>query len=148
MSLNEKIGQDIKKAMKAKDEIRLSTLRMLRSAMKNLQVEKGRELTDEEIHAVISSRVRKGKEAADEFRAGGREDLARKEEKEIEIYYEYLPKQLSAEEIEATLREVIAELAAQGPKDMGRVMKAAMAKISGQAQGKQVSEIAKKLLSS
>ncbi|MEJ2587634.1 MAG: GatB/YqeY domain-containing protein [Deltaproteobacteria bacterium] len=148
MSLNEKIAQDMKAAMKARDQIRLSTLRMLRAAMKNLQVEKGRELKDDEIQSVIGSLVRKGTEAAGEFRGGGRGDLAAKEEKEVAILYEYLPKQLTEEEIEATLREIIGDLSAQGPKDMGRVMKAAMAKMSGQAQGKTVSEIAKRLLSS
>ncbi|MDZ7697607.1 MAG: GatB/YqeY domain-containing protein [Deltaproteobacteria bacterium] len=147
MSLNEKIAQDLKTAMKARDAIRLSALRMLRSAMKNLQVEKGRELTDEEIHSVIGSMVRKGNEAAEEFRRGGREDLALKEEKEVEIFYAYLPQQLTPEAIETTLRDIIKDLSAQGPKDMGRVMKAAMAKMAGQVQGKTVSEIAKRILS-
>lgn len=148
MSLNEKITQDFKKAMKARDEIRVSTLRMLRSAMKNLQVEKGRELSDDEIQSVISSHIRKGKEAAGEFRAGGREDLAQKEENEIAICYDYLPQQLSPEEIEATLRGIITELGARGPKDMGTVMKTAMGKMAGQAQGKEVSKIAGRLLAS
>ena len=147
MSLNEKIAQDLKTAMKGRDALRLSALRMLRSAMKNLQVEKGRELTDEEIHSVIGSMVRKGTEAAEEFRRGGRDDLARKEEKEVEIFYAYLPQQLTPEAIETTLRDIIKDISAQGPKDMGRVMKAAMAKMAGQAQGKTVSEIAKKILS-
>ncbi|MFO7986493.1 MAG: GatB/YqeY domain-containing protein [Desulfatiglandaceae bacterium] len=148
MSLHEKIGQDVKRAMKARDDIRVSALRMLRSAIKNLQVEKGRELTDDEIQSVISSHIRKGNEAAGEFRAGGREDLAQKEEDEIAIYYDYLPKQLSPEAIEAALREIITELSAQGPKDMGRVMKTAMERMAGQAQGKEVSKIAGRLLAS
>ena len=148
MSLHQKIADDLKQAMKAKDSIRLSCLRMLRTALKNLQVQKGRELTDEEIQSTVSSLVRKGKEAAGEFRKGDREDLALKEEKEIEIFYEYLPKQLTPEKIEEILRDIISELSAEGPKDMGNVMKAAMAKMAGQAQGKEVNEIARKLLAS
>ena len=148
MSLHQKIADDLKQAMKAKDSIRLSCLRMLRTALKNLQVQKGRELTDEEFQSTVSSLVRKGKEAAGEFRKGDREDLALKEEKEIEIFYEYLPKQLTPEKIEEILRDIISELSAEGPKDMGNVMKAAMAKMAGQVQGKEVNEIARKLLAS
>jgi len=146
MSLNQKIAEDLKEAMRAKNSIRLSCLRMLKTALKNLQVEKGRDLSDEEIQSVISSLIRKGKESAKEFRNGNREDLAVKEEKEIQIFYEYLPQQLTPEQIEATLRDIISELSAEGPKDMGNVMKAAMAKMAGQAQGKEVNEIARRLL--
>lgn len=147
MTLNEKIVEDLKKSIKAKDEVRTSCLRMLKTSLKNKQVEKGRELEEEEIHAVISSMIRKGKEAVKEFTNGGREDLAQKEEKEISIYYEYLPQQLTPEEIEKTVKEVISELAAESPRDLGRVMKLAMSRMAGQAQGKEVNEIARKLLS-
>ena len=147
MSLNEKILDDLKNAMKAKDSVRLSCLRMLKTAVKNRQVEKGRELEDEEILAIVSSLVRKGKEAIGEFRKGDREDLALKEEQELRIFYEYLPQQLTLEEIEKTLQEAISELAATGPQDLGKVMKTAMAKMAGRAQGKEVNEIARKLLS-
>lgn len=148
MSLNQRIAEDLKQAMKAKDSIRLSCLRMVRSSSKNLQVEKRRELTDEEIQSVVSSLVRRGKEAAKEFRNGNREDLALKEEKEIEIFYEYLPQQLTQEKIEETVRQIIGELSADSPKDMGNVMKAAMARMAGQVQGKEVNEIARRLLTS
>jgi uncharacterized protein len=147
MSLNEKILDDLKNAMKAKDSVRVSCLRMLKTGVKNRQVEKGRELEDEEILAIVSSLVRKGKEAIGEFRKGDREDLALKEEQELRIFYEYLPQQLTPEEIEKTLQEVISELAATGPQDLGKVMKTAMAKMAGRAQGKEVNEIARKLLS-
>lgn len=143
--MNQKIVEDLKVSMKARDEARTSCLRMLKAALKNLQVDKGRELDDEEIQTTISSLVRKSKEAVAEFRKGGREDLALKEEKEIEILYSYLPQQLTSEEIEKTLREIIQELSASS-KDLGKVMKAAMARMAGQAQGKQVNEIARKLL--
>jgi len=148
MSLNQRIAEDLKLAMKAKDSIRLSCLRMIRSSSKNLQVEKRRELTDEEIQAVVSSLIRKGKEATKEFRNGNREDLALKEEKEVEIFYEYLPQQLTPEKIEENIRQIISELSAESPKDMGNVMKAAMARMAGQVQGKEVNEIVKKLLTS
>ena len=138
MSLNQRIAEDLKQAMKAKDSIRLSCLRMVRSSSKNLQVEKRRELTDGEIQSVVSSLVRNGT----------REDLSLKEEKEIEIFYEYLPQQLTPEKIEETVRQIIAELSAESPKDVGNVMKAAMARMAGQVQGKEVNEIAKKLLTS
>lgn len=146
MALLQQINQDFKDALKAKEQLRVSCLRMLKTALKNLQVEKRRELSDDEIQTVISSQVRKGQEAAAEYRKGARADLARKEEQEIEILHGYLPKQLPPEEIEANLREIITELSAGGPKDLGKVMKTAMARMAGQAQGKEVSRIAKKIL--
>jgi len=146
MPLNQKIIKDLKDAMKAKDSIRVSCLRMLIASLKNLQVEKRQELNDEEIKKNISSSLRKCKEALEEFRKAGREDLAIKEEQEIKILYEYLPRQLTPEEIEKTLQEIISELSAESSKDMGNVMNVAMARMAGMAQGKEVSEIARKLL--
>lgn len=147
MSLTEKIATDLKEAIKAREEVRVSCLRMLKSAIKQRQVEQGRELKDDEIQTVIASQIRKGQEAAKEFRRGNREEMALKEEKEIELLYDYLPKQLESEEIEKILKETISELSAKGPKDLGKVMKAAMARMAGKAQGKEVNEIAKRLLS-
>jgi len=146
MSLNQRIIEDLKAAMKAKDTGLLSCLRMLKTAVKNLQVEKGQERDEEEIRAVIPPGVGKAKGAAEDLRKGNREDLALKEEREITYLYEYLPQQMTSEEIEKTLREIIDELSAKSPKDLGKVMKAAMAKMAGQAQGKEVSKIAGKLL--
>lgn len=147
MSLNEKIVEDLKTAIKAKNGFRVSCLRMLKTSVKNKEVENRRELKDEEIHAVISSSVRKSKEAIEEFRRGGREDLALKEEEEIKILYEYLPEQLASEEIEKILREIISALSAKSPKDLGKVMKLAMARMAGKAEGRAVNEIARRLLS-
>ena len=147
MTLQEQISNDLIGAMKAKNDLRISCLRMLKTALKNRQVEKMGELTDEEAQAVISSLIRRGQEAAKEFRQGGREELALKEEEEARILYGYLPEQLNPAEIENTLREVISELGATSPKDLGKVMKTAMARMSGKAQGKEVSAIAKSLLS-
>ena len=146
MSLDEKIVEDLKKAMKEKDTLRLSCLRMLKTALKNLQVEKQRNLKDEEIQSVISSLIKKGKESAKEFRNAGREDLALKEEAEVAIFYDYLPRQLTPEDMEKILREIISELSAEKPSDLGKVMKMAMPRMAGKAQGKEVNEIAKRLL--
>ncbi len=147
MPIEEKITNDLKAAMKAKEELRLSCLRLLKTSIKNKQVEKGEKLTDEEIEALISSAIRKGHEAAKEFKKGNREDLAAKEEAEIKILYDYLPEQLNSVEIEKVIKEIITELSISSPQDLGKVMKAAMARMSGKAQGKEVNEIARRLLS-
>ncbi len=146
MPLDEKIVEDLKKAMKEKDTLRLSCLRMLKAALKNLQVEKQRKLKDEEIQGVISSLIKKGKESAKEFKNAGREDLALKEETEVAIFYDYLPRQLTPEDMEKILREIISDLSAEKPSDLGKVMKMAMPRMAGKAQGKEVNEIAKRLL--
>jgi len=146
MSLSKKINKDLTDAVKARDSVRVSCLRMLKSSLKNREKEAGRELKDEEVQAIVSSSIRKGKESVMEFRKGGREDLATKEEQEINIFYEYLPRQLTPDEVEKSVREVISDLSAESPKDLGRVMKTAMARMAGQAQGKEVGEIARKLL--
>jgi len=147
MELQEKISNDLKGAMKAKSSLRVSCLRMLKTALKNKQVETGNELTEQDAQAVISTLIRKGQDAAKEFRKVGREEIAVKEEEETKILYEYMPEQLDSVKIEDTIREIISELGANSPRDIGKVMKTAMARMAGKAQGKEVSEIAKKLLS-
>ena len=147
MPIEEKITNDLKAAMKARDVMRLSCLRLLKTSIKHKQVEKGEELKDEDIEALISSAIRKGQEAAQEFNKGNREDLAAKEEAEIKILYDYLPKQLDSVEIEKIIKEIITELSIDSPKDLGKVMKAAMVRMAGKAQGKEVNEIARRLLS-
>ena len=147
MSLSEKITNDLKEALKSGDTLCVSCLRMLKATIKNRQIEKREDLKDEEIIGVISSQIRKCKEAADDFRKGDRQDLAEKEENEARILYRYLPEQLQPDEIEKILKETIIELSANSLSDLGKVMKAGMAKMGGKAQGKLVNEIAKKLLS-
>jgi uncharacterized protein YqeY len=144
--LVEKIAQDLRDAMKAKDEARLSCLRVLKAAVTNEQGRRTEPLKDDDVHSVIQSLVRKGQEAAVEFRKGQREDMAAKEEAEVKILSAYLPQQLAAAEIEIVLKEIIAEVSASGSKDLGKVMKAAMGRLAGKAQGKEVNEIAKRLL--
>ena len=146
-SLIEKVAQDLKDAMKAKDELRLSCMRMLKAAVTNEQGRRTEPLNDEDVQAVIQSLIRKGQEAALEFRKGLREDMAAKEEGEVKILSGYLPQQLAPAEIEKALKEIIAEVSASGPKDLGKVMKAAMGRLSGKVQGKEVNEVAKRLLS-
>jgi len=147
MPLSQRITAELKEAMKAKDAVRVSCLRMLKADLKNKQVEKGSDLEDKEIQNVVSSLIRKGQEAAKEFRGGDRLDLAEKEEKEVSIFYEFLPEQLDSVDIEKKIKDIISELSATGPKDLGKIMKAAMAQMTGKVQGKEVNEIARKLLS-
>jgi len=142
----DKIAQDLKQALKAKDEARLSCLRVLKAAVTNEQGRRTEPLKEEDIQSVIQSLIRKGQEAAVEFRKGHREDMAAKEEGEVKILSGYLPQQLAPAEIESVLKEIIAEVSASGPKDLGKVMKAAMGRLAGKVQGKEVNEIAKKLL--
>lgn len=146
MSLSERVAEDLKKAMKDRNQLVVSCLRMLKTGIKNKQVEKGAEPDDQEIQALISSQVRKGQEAAREFRKGGREDLAEKEEKEAEILLAYLPEQLGDNELEDILKKIITDNSLSGPRDMGTLMKKAMAELKGRAQGSKVSDMAKKLL--
>ncbi len=145
--LVEKIAHDLTDAIKAKDEHRLSCLRVLKAAVTNEQGRRTQPLEEEDVQAVIQSLIRRGQEAAVEFRKGHREDMAAKEEGEVKMLSGYLPQQLAPAEIEKALKEIIAEVSASGPKDLGQVMKAAMGRLSGKVQGKEVNEIAKRLLS-
>lgn len=144
--LVEEIAQNLKAALKARDEARVSCLRVLKAAVTNEQGRRTEPLKDEDVQSVIQSLIRKGQEAAVEFRKGHREDMAAKEEAEVKIFSEYLPQQLAPAEIERVLKEIIAEVSASGPKDLGKVMKAAMGRLAGEVQGKEVNEIAKRLL--
>jgi uncharacterized protein YqeY len=144
--LVEEIAQSLKAALKARDEARVSCLRVLKAAVTNEQGRRTEPLKDEDVQSVIQSLIRKGQEAAVEFQKGHREDMAAKEEAEVKIFSEYLPQQLAPAEIERVLKEIIAEVSASGPKDLGKVMKAAMGRLAGEVQGKEVNEIAKRLL--
>jgi uncharacterized protein YqeY len=144
--LEQRITEELKNAIRSREGTRVSCLRLLKASIKNKQVEKGRELTDEDVIGLISSAIKKGKESVEAFRKGQREDLVTKEEDEIRILQEYLPKQLGTEEIEKAVREVVSQLGATGPKDLGRVMKEAMVRMAGRADGKTVNEIARRVL--
>ncbi len=147
MGLMEKIRTDMKEAMKAKDSAKLSVIRMLISEIKKRQIDTGKEFDDNEILGVIKSMVKSREDSIAAYREGGREDLAEKEEKEVEVLKSYLPKQLSEEEIKNIVEQAIKETGAQSVKDMGKVMKAVMSKYGSRVDGKTVNKIVKEKLS-
>lgn len=149
MSLVENIKNDMKKAMKARAELKLSVLRMLVTAIKNKQIELKvqEDLPDEQIVQVIKSEVKKRQDAISSYSEGGREDLANKEKEELEILNEYLPKQMSEEAVEKAVAEVVSSIGEVGEQDFGKVMGAVMAKLKGQADGGMVNQVVKRLLS-
>ena len=141
MAIVEQVGKDLVAAMKAKEELKLSVLRMAKAAFMNKRVELGEPLGDPEALAVLRMLIKQRRDSAEQFRKGKRDDLADKEEAEIKIIELYLPAGASAEEIDAAVATAIQETAAASAKDMGKVMKAAMAKLTGKnVDGKQVSE--------
>lgn len=146
MSLQDELDTAFKAALKNQDSLKLSVLRMLRTALKNRAVELRRPLGEAEILAVINSQVKQRREAAGEYKRGGRLDLAHKEEEELQFLLSFLPTQLTGAALEQEVAAVIQELAASGPGDLGKVMKAAMARLAGRAEGKEVNAIARRLL--
>ncbi len=149
MALTEQIQKDITTAMKARDEARLSTLRMVKSALKNREVEKMAPLDDKEAQQVLSTLIKQRKDSVEQFTKGGRQELADKEAAEIVLIESYLPKAAGEVEIAAGVKTVIAEMGSPTMKDMGTVMKNAMAKFAAEAMrvdGKIVSEAVKKEL--
>lgn len=152
MSLHETIAADLRTAMKARDKARTSALRMLISALKNRAVADGlgpqATLDDDVVQAVLASEVKRRREAAKAYREAGREESAASEEAEAAVYETYLPAQLSDEELTELVDAVIAELGADGPQAMGQVMKTAMARVEGRADGARVSALAKQRLTS
>jgi uncharacterized protein YqeY len=147
MSLKERLDSDLKTAMREKAQLRLETIRMLKSAIKYREIELMKPLDDAGIHAVISSEVKRRRDASEQYKAGGRPELADKEDAEIVILQGYLPQQLGREELEAKVDAAVKAVGAQGPKDMGKVMKALLPEVQGRAEGSMVSELVKARLS-
>ena len=151
MSLHDQIETDLRTAMKARDKARTSALRMLIAAIKNRATADGLSpqgrLDDEVVEKVLATEVKRRREAAAAYEEAGRTESAASEAAEAEIYEAYLPEQLSDDELAAIVDEAIAETGAQSPKDMGQVMKAAMAKVQGRADGSRVSALVKARLS-
>lgn len=144
MSLKEKIVSDLTVAMKAQDAARLSTLRMVKAGIMNREIEKGRELNEEEMAGLLRSMVKQRRDSVEQYEKGSRQDLADKEKAEIGVIEAYLPQAASTEEIEQVVAAAIAGTSATSLKDMGKVMKAAQAALSGKnADGKTISEIVK-----
>jgi hypothetical protein len=146
MSLKEQLNETMKTAMKARDDLRLSAVRMVRSTVKNREIDLKRELEDRDIIEVISTLVKQRRESIRMYREGNRADLMEKEEAELEVLMGFLPAQLGTAEIEALVDRIITETGAQGAKDMGRVMKALTPLTAGKADGKTVSDCVKKRL--
>lgn len=147
MSLEERLLEEMKQAMKTNDKLRLSTIRMIRSALKNKEIELRKKLEDEEAAKVIQAMVRKGEESVEQFQLGGRADLVEKEKKEIEILKSFLPQPLSQEEVLKIIEQSIQETQASSSKDIGKVMKSVMPKIAGKADGKLINQLVKEKLS-
>lgn len=150
MSLKETITEDMKSAMRAKDASRLSTIRMLTAAMKQKEVDERVELTDADVFAIVDKLIKQRRDSIAQFEQAGRTDLADKEKAEVEVLSAYLPRQLSAAEIEAEVNAVIAEVAAAGgpagPQAMGKVMGALKPRLAGKADMTQVSALVKAAL--
>ena len=148
MEIREKIMNDMKTAMREKDQVRLEAIRFLQSAIKNREIEaRPNPITPDDVLAVIKKMVKQRKESIDQYQAANRQDLVDKENAELKVIEGYLPAQMSREQIEAVVTEVITETKASSIKDMGTVMKAVVAKTAGAADNKIVSEIIKSKLS-
>jgi len=146
MSLRVKIKDDIKEAMKAKEVQKRDALRLLDSALKQVEVDERKELADEDVMAIIAKQIKQRNDAATQYKAAGRDDLLERELAEIAIFEAYLPAQLSDAELADALKAIIAEVGAESVKDMGKVMGAAKTKIGNQADGKRINECVKSLL--
>lgn len=145
-AIKDKINQDLKEAMRAKENFKRDTLRMVTSAFKQIEVDERRELSDEDVIKIIQKAIKQREEAAKQYLEGAREDLAQKEKDEAEIIKTYLPAQLSDEELEAKIAAIIKNAGAESMKDMGKVMGAAVKEVGASADGKRINEAVKKLL--
>jgi hypothetical protein len=149
VTLEERLLADMKEAMKAREEgkTRLSVIRMVRAALKNAEIARGHKLSEPEVIEVLAHEVKERQDSIPEFARGGRQDLVAKLEEEIRILKEYLPAQLSEEEIRNLARETIAKVGAAGPRDLGKVMAALIPQTKGRADGRLVNQIVRELLS-
>ena len=146
-ALKEKLQSDLKKAMKEKNAFERDVIRFIMSAIKQIEVDERKELTDADIEAILLKQIKQRNDAIEQFKSGDRDDLVEKNEAEIAILQRYLPEPMSEEELKTVLEEIIAETGAQSMKDMGKVMGAAKAKIGSRADGKTINQMVKSLLS-
>ena len=146
MSIKDTLTNDMKEAMKAKEKDRLAVIRMVRGAIKQIEIDSKKELDDEAVIGVISKDVKMRKDSVEEFKKGGREDLVAKTEAEIAVLMPYLPQQLSEDEIRSLVQAAVEQVGASSPKDMGKVMGVLMPKVKGRADGKLVNTIVKEAL--
>ncbi|MDD5433926.1 MAG: GatB/YqeY domain-containing protein [Nitrospira sp.] len=148
MSLLDRLSTELRDSLKARNQLKVEVIRLLKSSIKNKEIEKMAPLTDEEIIGVITSAVKQRRDSIEQFKKGGREDLAQKEASELEVLHTFLPQQLSDEEVIAEIKSVITETGASSPKDMGKVMKALIPRIRGRADGTKVSSLVKEIIES
>ena len=148
MTLLQRLDADLKAALKESDKLKLSAIRLVKAAVKNQQIEKGRELSDEEIQSVISTLAKQRKDSIEQFLRGGRQDLAAQERRELAVLQAYMPEQLSPAELDKIIIQAIQESSSTDEKDMGKVMKVLMPRIKGLADGKTVNIRVKELLQS
>jgi uncharacterized protein YqeY len=148
MGLEERLMADLKDAMRNREELRVSTIRYARAALANEAIEKRRPLTEDEVIGVLTRQVKQRRESIAEFTKGNRPDLATKEQREIDVLMDYLPRQMSREEIIDAARATINEVGAAGPNDFGKVMSRLAPALKGRADGKLVGEVVRELLSS
>ena len=146
MALRERLSDEMKDAMRARDDLRLSTIRLIRSAVKNRDIDLKRELNEQEIVELVASLGKQRRESIRMFGEAGRQDLVEKEEKELAVLLEFLPEQLGSQEVAALVEKIITECGAEGGKDMGKVMKALMPHVAGRADGKLVSDVVREKL--
>ncbi|UCD63785.1 MAG: GatB/YqeY domain-containing protein [Candidatus Zixiibacteriota bacterium] len=147
MSLIERIDNDLKKALKAGEKDKLTVLRGLKSDIKYRRIDKGEDLTDDDVIAVLNSVRKKIRDSIEQFQKGGRDDLVQKETRELQIVEQYLPEQLDESKLLEIIKQAIEETGADSPAKLGLVMKAVMPKVRGQADGKLVNKLAMELLS-
>lgn len=147
MTSKKRLQDDLKQAMRDKDTVRLRTLRLVLAAMKNKEIDTRKELTDGDIAAILQKEAKQRRETLEELTQVSRPELAASEQAELDILTEYLPKQLSRDEIAGLARQVIGELKAEGPRATGQVMGALMPRLKGKADGKLVSQVVRELLS-
>ncbi len=146
MSLKEKLNEDLKQAMRDKEVVKRDSIRAINTMIKQVEVDERRVLDDAEVIKLIQRGIKQREEAISQYSAARREDLVQKEQEQVDIFMNYLPKQLSDEELETGMKEIIAEVEATTLKDMGKVMGAASKKFAGVADGKRINEMVKKLL--
>ncbi len=147
MNLSERLNEDMKQLMKSGDKFALGVVRMLRSSVKNAEIDQRKTLSDEEVLDILSREVKQRKDALQEFEKAGRDDLADQNKAEIEVIQRYMPQPLTEEELEAIVRETVSETGASSKGDMGKVMSALMPKVKGRADGKALNQIVQRLLS-
>lgn len=143
MSLQTQLTNDMKQAMKDKDKLTLSVIRMAKSAIKNEEINVGHDLSDEEVLTILTKEVKQRKDSIAGFKEAGRDDLVSEHEKEIEVLQKYLPTPLTTDELTVIVKEVIASEGATSMKDMGRVMSSVLTRVKGRADGKEVNQIVK-----